>query len=255
MGFRQNTNLPWYKKQNQQNPNGSPPAVQSQPLYNRASAPGSTHRVGNLTTDQLLDPSLGFGITFQASANKGAVEALKDSMSTENPADAAARDSLRNYYMGALGDLGNKQDMRMNALDSQSQRGLTNLLGNLKKENAGTGLINSRQYAGAQGDIIQRLASEYTKGVQDINNQGLQDANAISGGLGTIYNQDLQNRNTQFGQGQSLANLLLTMSGNAGARDQFLAQQQMQQDKNNQDFWGDIIKSLATGAGSFAGRK
>lgn len=211
-------------------------------------------KTGYLTNDQLLDPSLGFGSTYQAAARQAGTNALQGAMSQANPEDLAAQKGLRDYYTQSLQGLGRLGDLRGTALDTQMQTGLGNLLQQYKNQNAGTGRIGSSQYGRGQGDITQRIASEYSKGLADLSGQQLQNAGQIGQGLGSIYGQDLQERAFQQQQAQNYANYLAQQQGIDANRDQGLAQLKQQQDAANQAFWGNVIQAGATiGGAAIAG--
>ncbi len=210
----------------------------------------SGQMVGGLTTGQLNDPQWGFGTSFQANARQAGIMALKDSMSGQNEGDAAAQGEMRDYYRDSLGGLGKLGDLRGSALDTSMQRGLGNLLQQYKNTNAGTGRIGSSQYGRGQGDIVGRVASEYTKGLADLSGQQLQNAGQIGQGLGAISQQGLQERAFQNKQANDLANLYAQQQALDSGRDQGINALKAQQDQANQQFWASIISSGATAIGA-----
>lgn len=206
-------------------------------------------KVGNLTTSQLLDPALGFGPTFQASARQGGIEALKNAVSTARPEDVEAQGAMRDYYREGLDQLGTMGDRRGTAFDTQMQRGLSNMLGQYKRSRAGSGAISSPQYDRGTGDIVSRLSEEYTKGVNDLSGQQLREAQAIGQGLQGVAGQDMQERQFQQQQAQGIANWLSGQMNTDSQREQFLAGQQGQDD----NWLGSLLPAIGTIGGAIAG--
>jgi hypothetical protein len=163
--------------------------------------------------------------TYKRSRND-AYTALKSGFTDADPADMAAMGQLRDYYTNYLGDLQKNSQGQMSQFDTQSQRGLANLLSQHKAANAGTGNIGSRQYAGAEGDIVSRAAGDYMTGVMDNRNQELARAGQVQGGLSGIYNQGLAERGYQYGQSKDLANYLSGIGKTEIAREGSLPQQE-----------------------------
>lgn len=227
-----------------QNPTQQPRQA-SQSLTNK--------NVGSLDTTQILNPQFGSGYTFQQNAKKAGLDALKDSFSGQNPGDAAAQGQMRDYYQGALGDLGRLGDMRGTQLDTQMQRGLGNLLQQYKNSNAGTGRIGSSQYGRGQGDITARIAEEYTKGLSDLSAQQLSNAGQIGAGLAGIAGQDMQERAFQNQQASSLADWLAQQQSMDMGRDRGLAEMAAQDKASKQQLWGQAISGLMGAAGSMYG--
>lgn len=209
----------------------------------------SGQMIGGLTTGQINDPQWGFGTSFQANARQGGIMALKDSMSGQNADDAAGQGELRDYYRQSIGGLGKLGDMRGTALDTSMQQGLSNLLQQYKNTNAGTGRIGSSQYGRGQGDITQRVASEYTKGLADLSGQQLQNAGQIGQGLQSIYSQDLQERAFQNKQANDLANYYTGQQSLDLGRDQGIADLKQKQAAADQAFWGSIFNSVGNAVG------
>lgn len=203
--------------------------------------------VGQLTTDQLLDPQWGFGTSFQAAGKKGQVEALKTGMSTANPADYESMDALRGYYQNKLSDLPTTENNRITSFDTQSQRGLANILSQQKAANAGSGNIGTRQFAGAQGDIVSRLTNDYMQGLGNEKARSLQDASQIQSGLSGVQNQDLQERQFQFNQGKGLSDLYGNMIATDLGREGSLPQ------GGESDWMSDVLPVAGMAAGAIIG--
>lgn len=220
----------------------------------KASDTSKGQMVGYLTTGQLNDPQWGFGTSFQAAAKQGGIQALKDSFSDQNADDAAAQGQLRDYYTQSLGGLGKLGDMRGTALDTQMQTGLGNLLQQYKNTNAGTGRIGTSQYGRGQGDITQRLASEYTKGLADLSGQQLQNAGMIGQGLGSINQQGLQERAFQNKQANDLAGYYAQQQNMDLGRDSGINALKQQEAAANQAFWGSIIGAAGQAGGAMLGK-
>lgn len=132
------------------------------------------------------------------------LDVLQGGFQGPNEQDILANDALRDYWTGALGNLGNVSQNRQSQFDTQAQRGLANLLSQHKASQAGTGLIGSRQASNQAGDITQRLASEYARGVTANNQAELGSAAQIQSGLGGVRNVDLQERDIKFRQAKAL---------------------------------------------------
>lgn len=224
------------------------PAMQAKPIAGRQWGNGvgqkaSDDSIGQLYKGQILDDMWNTGQTGSAARQLGQVEALKGAMSQANPADIAAQTQMRDYYTNALGGLGNLGDMRGTALDTQMQRGMGNLLQTYKNQHAGSGLGNSSQFGRGQGDIASRMSEEYTKGLNDLSGQQLQNAGMIQNGLGNLLNQDVNERNLQFNQAQGYSNLLGSQIGQDQARQGQLAGNQ------KSDWLSDAAPLIGAGAG------
>lgn len=202
-------------------------------------------KFGGLTTDQLRDPETGFGVTFQANAKKAGIEGLKGAQTTENPDDAAAQGELRDYYRQSLGGLGQLGDRRGTAYDTSAQRGLNNMLQQYQRSNAGTGRLGMPQGNRAQSDITQKLAEEYTKGVNDLQGQTLGQAGQIQNGLNGVYNQDLQERNFQNQQAAKLSDYILQQQQLDQSRDIGMEAANQARSAQNSSMWGDTLGTLA----------
>lgn len=211
-----------------------------------AGNPNANMKVGNLTTEQLLDPSLGFGATFQASANQARVEALKNGMSQANPEDYAGMDELRDYYRGQLADLPGQTNGRISSYDTQSQRGLANLLSQYKAANPNG--VGTRQYAGAQGDITSRATQDYLNGLLNAKSAAIGQANQIQNGLTGVQNQNFNERNFQYNQAKGLSDLYTNMINQDQAREGQLAQQ-----APKDDWMSSVLPAVGTIAGAAIG--
>jgi hypothetical protein len=169
---------------------------------------GNTTQKPSKTYNQVSGPGLpghasGWDM-YQTTRNLG-VDALQQGFTGPNEQDIVANDALRDYWTGALGNLGNVSQNRQSQFDTQAQRGLSNLLSQHKSSQAGTGLIGSRQASNQAGDITQRLAGEYARGVTANNQAELGSASQIQSGLGGVRNVDLQERDIQRKNAQSLS--------------------------------------------------
>ncbi len=206
-----------------------------------------TKKFGYLDTDQIQQKGWDTGQSFDSAAKGASIESLKNGMSSANPADYKSLDMLRNYYQGQLQDLPGLQADNISSFDTQSQRGLSNLLGQHANANAGTGRLGSRQFAGAEGDITARAMGEYNKGLLDARNNSINQAGAIGQGLEGVQNQDLGERKFQFDQGKSLSDLIAQQLSLDMGREGQLGAQRAQEDQANKQMWGQIIGG-ATGA-------
>ncbi len=229
---------------------GQPLPTQPRPIQGRGITPGqnmNTGQVGYLSSSQLSDPQWGFGPSFQAAAKQGSVEALQRAQSSANPEDYAAMDESRDWFRNRLADLPTMEKRGMSTFDTQSQRGLQNLLAQHRSANAGTGNLGSRQYAGAQGNITSRAITDYMQGLQNVQRGSLQDAIAINSGLGNIQGRDLQERGFQNQQAQALSDLLMQQAGIDLQREGMLPQ------KQESNWVADIMPAVGMGAGAIIG--
>lgn len=174
-------------------------------------APNAGQGFGRINVQGLEDPAWGTGITFATNAKMEAINAAKRGMSTANPEDYQGMDELRNYYRNYLSDLPGQTADKISSFDTQSQRGLSNLLSQYKNSNAGTGRIGSRQYGGAQGDIMSRAASDYTTGLINARSAAIDQANKVGAGLSGVQNQDMQERQFQADQSNRFSDMLTRM--------------------------------------------
>lgn len=210
-------------------------------------------RQGASLHSMLSDPGWSTGQTFQANAKISALEALRNAQTRANPEDYAAMDEMRGYYRDILADLPSANAQRTSTFDTNAQYGLKNLLSQHKGANAGRGTIGSRQYAGAQGDIVSRANSDYIEGLLKARNDAVAQAGQIQSGLAGIQNQDLAERTFQGDQAAQYANLISNFMAQDQGREGQLLQLQGQKDAANKAMWGSIIGGLAAGAGSYAG--
>lgn len=209
-------------------------------------------KVGIGDTTLFRDPAWGTGITFATNAKLGAIDALNNAISQQNPADSYLLDQTRNAWANQLSSLDKNSDLRNAATGTQSQRGLANLLNTLKQTNAGTGNIGSRQYSGEQGDIASRIAAEYTNQMAQNKSQDLADLASVQGGLGNVYGQDLKERAFQAQQQGSLADLYTKLYQTELGRDANLSEQEQRKQEANQKFWTDIIGGAGQAGAMYA---
>lgn len=188
---------------------GSTPAATATPGSSNLGA----QKVGYLDTQQVGTGQWGTGQSFQGAGRQGILEAMQGAMSKANPADYANMDSLRSYYASQLADLPGQTGKNVSSFDTSSQRGLSNLLGQYRNSQAGTGNMGSRQYAGAQGDIYSKAATDYNTGLINARNQALNQAGTIQKGMSGVQNQDLQERQFQVSQAQSLSDQIYKLMG------------------------------------------
>lgn len=222
----------------------------SGPAYQGGSAPNlGTRKVGYLDTEMLGSDQWGTGASFQGAVRPAMIDALKATFSNANPEDYAAMDELRDLYRSQVADVPTLENMGRSNLDTQMQRGLSNLLRQHRSSAAGSGRLGSRQFAGQAGDITSRVASEYNRGLLDLRNAGIAQGAQLGGSLGALQSRDLAERVFQNQQGQSLSSLLERMSAADRGRDMGLAQMAQQEDLANKAMWAQIISS---GLGSAA---
>jgi hypothetical protein len=206
-------------------------------VYNNANA---NDNFGNLHVNQLGSDQWGTGASFQGAARVAGLNAIKNSMSTANPEDYAGMDEMRNYYRGALADLPGNTAGNISSFDTQSQRGLSNMLSQYKNANAGKGTLGSRQYAGAQGDIVSRANGDYLNGLLKARSDSVDQAGKIGTGLTGVQNQNLVERKFQTEQGQALADMIMKYMNMDQSREVNLSQIQAEKDAANQKFWNDL---------------
>lgn len=213
----------WYDPAKPRTTTGSVAPRTSYSAVPGAGDPNKKMMVGQLTTDQLLDPQWGFGVSFQAAAKKAQVEAMKNGMSSANPEDFQGMDELRDYYRGQLADLPGQTNNQISSFDTQSQRGLANLLNQYKTQNPNA--MGTRQFSGAQGDITSRATNDYMTGLMNARSAGIGQANQIQNGLTGVQNQNFNERQFQFNQGKGLSDLYSNMVSQDQGRERMLAGQ------------------------------
>jgi hypothetical protein len=235
---------------------GSPPLTNKStgPNYQNGSTPNLGQRkVGYLDTEMLGSDQWGTGASFQGAARPAMIDALKGSFSNANPEDYAGMDEARNLFRQQLADVPTLENMGASTLDTRMQRGLSNLLSQHKSANAGSGRLGSRQFAGEAGDITSRLASEYSQGLINNRNAGVQQGLAINSGLANLQGRDLAERTFQNQQAQSLSGLLERMSGRDQQRESGLHQEQLAKEAADKAMWGQIISAGMMAGGAALG--
>jgi len=176
------------------------------------------------------------------------LDILQGGVQGPNEEDILANDAMRDYWTGAIGNLGNVSQNRQSQFDTQAQRGLANLLSQHKSSQAGTGLIGSRQASNQSGDITQRLAGEYARGVTANNQAELGSASQIQSGLGGVRNVDLQERGLKAQHAKTLADYFSDIGR------QEMGWEQYTSSKPEETSWlQDIAPLLGTAAGAFLG--
>lgn len=116
---------------------------------------GGFNRIGDLTNEQLVGADAG---TIARNSTAQRAKYLQQMSQQDNPALRESFGGLYDYANQASSNLSNLHNANNSAIDTASQRGLSNLLSQYAKANAGSGRLASRQYAGAQGDIFSRAA-------------------------------------------------------------------------------------------------
>lgn len=198
---------PYQNRTTVQQPQATPSAVPGLNASGKnANAGGDFGYLSHM--NQIGGTQWGTGASFQGAARVAGLNALKSAMSNANPEDYAGMDEMRNYYRGELANLPSQQNAGRSALDSQMQYGLKNMLSQYKGANAGRGTLGSRQYAGAQGDIVSRANQDYISGLIKARSDALDQAGKINTGLGDLQGRNLDERQFQMSQGQSLADLI-----------------------------------------------
>lgn len=221
-------------------PNSSA-AAPAAPATQPAGVP-NRYKLGYLDTEQLGQGQWGTGESFQGAGRVGALNALYDTQSQANPGDLQNLDALRSYYASALNDLPGNTANQISTFDTQAQRGLKNLLSQYANSQAGTGRMGSRQYAGAQGDIASRAASDYYTGLINARSNAIDQANKIQSGMTGVEDTNLAERKFQADQGQRVSDLIYKlMAMDKGSPD--IGAQRAAQDKANTM---DLIKTGAT---------
>lgn len=154
------------------------------------------------------NPNASTGMDFITQSRKQGLGALINAQSTANSEDYAGMDEMRNYYRNQLADLPGQNAASVSSTDSAAQYGLKNLLKQHQNMNAGRGTMGSRQYAGAQGDITSRAGQDYVNALIQTKAAGIDQANKIESGMGNLQTRDLQERQFQQSQAESIANLI-----------------------------------------------
>lgn len=192
------------------------PIASNSGQINPSQAPGAnlnSGTVGNLTIDQLGTGQWGTGQSLAGAGREQIMHDMQNSTSKANPGDYANMDALRSYYSNALSDLPGATQNKASSYDSQMQRGTKNLMSQYTNSQAGTGSMGSRQFAGAQGDIYAKAASDYSTGLINARSQAINQARAIQGGMSGVQNQDLQERQFQMEQGQAVSDMIYKLMG------------------------------------------
>jgi hypothetical protein len=200
----------------------------------------------------IRDPQWASGLSFTGQSRDTALANMLAAQSTANPEDYAAMDEMRNYYRGALADLPGNTAQNISSFDTQSQYGLKNLLSQYKSANAGRGTLGSRQYGGAQGDIMSRSNSDYITGLLRARSDALDQAGKIGAGFKGVQDQDLNERNFQSDQAARMSNLITQFMAQDQGREAQLLSTQAQKDAANKALWGNIIQGLAMAGGTIA---
>lgn len=232
------------------------PAQNKTTIPGRATQPGGVNPAQTRTSQYMhliRDPQWASGLSFQGQSRDTALANMIGAQSSANPEDYAAMDEMRNYYRGALADLPGNTAQNISSFDTQSQYGLKNLLSQYKNANSGRGTLGSRQYAGAQGDIMSRSNADYISGLLKARSDAVDQAGKIGAGLTGVQNQDLAERNFQQGQAMDLSNLITQWMNQDQGREASLMQAQGQKDAANKAMWGSIISGLAMAGGSALG--
>lgn len=165
-------------------------------------------RLGNIDFQQAGTGQWGTGASFQGAGRQGILEEMTKGMSAANPEDYAGMDELRNYYRNQLSDLPGQTADKISSYDTQSQRGMKNLMSQYTNSQAGTGRIGSRQYAGAQGDILSKAMSDYNAGLLNARTNAIGQANQIQSGLSGVQNQNMNERQFQADSSQRMSDMI-----------------------------------------------
>lgn len=148
------------------------------------------------------------GQNFQRERTGQAVGALESGFTGRIEADEQLRGGLREAFANKLGGLGGATSRRRNQFEGDFERGLGTSLASLRRNFGGTGLAGSAQGNRATGNVVGQALQQRNRGLQDIENQELQDLASILSGQQNIAGQGLQDRGFQLGQAQSLSQLL-----------------------------------------------
>lgn len=207
------------------NPNGP---------QNAGNSMWDTYGRGSSVYHQLSDPGWSTGETFQANSKIEALDALKKAQTNANPDDYAAMSELRNAYRTQLADVPGATADNISSFNSQSQNGLRSLLSQYKNANAGKGTMGSRQYGGAQGDIMSRANTDYMNGLLKARSDGIDQTAKLGAGLSGVQAQDLAERNFQNDQASNYANLIANFMAQDQGRESQLSQQKFQKEATNE---------------------
>lgn len=238
------------------NPMAQKPAYPAAPTPN-SPVPGSNfssgtglnqQKLGNIDFQQAGTGQWGTGASFQGAGRTGILEAATKGMSGANPEDYAGMDELRSYYRNQLGDLPGQTANKISSFDTQSQRGMKNLMNQYTNSQAGTGRIGSRQYSGAQGDIYSKGITDYMGGLSNARTNALTQAGQISSGLKGVQDQNMNERQFQMAQSQSLQDAIYRLM----ALDKNSPDVNAERAKEDRQNTLDLIKSGASVAGMAA---
>lgn len=227
-------------------------APQQSQLSNKPAAiPGRSFAAGSNVGDGMFAPGVtydmlgtgqwGTGESFQGAARQAALSNIRDARSTANPEDYAAMDEMRNYYRTALADLPGNTEAGISSFDTQSQFGLKNLLSQQKNAAAGRGTMGSRQYAGAQGDLMSRANQDYMRGLIEARMNAIDQANKLNAGLGMVRTGDLAEREYQLKQGGMLSDAITKQQMLDLQRQGSLGELNFKKDQEDKGMVGNLI--------------
>lgn len=216
----------------------TPPEGQTQPASAAPAAPATAPAWQNQLSsyNSLTNNSPGFASAqdFQYASRQAATNALMGAQSVANQGDVGLMDKMRGIYSQQADDLPGNTAAGNAGFDSRAQYGLKNLLSQYRGANAGRGTLGSRQYAGAQGDIVSRSNNDYINGMIQAKSAAIGQANQIQQGAAGVQNQDLNERTFQQKQAQSVGDLITKYMQMDNGREQQLNERARQ---GGPSFW------------------
>lgn len=192
-------------------------------------------------------------VGFQVPTREAARISLQQSMSGQNPEDAAANDAIRAAFGERLQGLQGGMAQRKGQLESDLAQGFKNQVAELRRQAGGTGTMGSSTMGTQIGDLASQYQNNRAKAILDLEQQGLAELGQVQEGLGRSYGQDLQERGFQLNQGNQLSQLLMQQIAQDQARENGLAQQQMAQNAANSQLLGSIAGGLGSLGGAYMG--
>lgn len=205
-------------------------------------------KLGNIDFQQAGTGQWGTGESFQGAGRTAILEEMAKGMSGANPEDYGGMDELRSYYRNQLADLPGQTADKISSFDTQSQRGMKNLMSQYTNSQAGTGRIGSRQYSGAQGDIYSRGITDYMNGLSNARTSALDQAGKISGGLGDVQSRNMSERQFQADSSQRMSDMIYRLM----QMDRGTVDQNAERAKEDRANTIDMIKTGASVAGAVA---
>jgi len=154
----------------------------------------------------------GSGFDFASDRRRQALESLKAGTSQEEQGQREFRGELTGLFRQRLQGLPQEDARRRGLIEAQSQRGLSQSLGQLRRQFGGSGLLGTQQFGRSLGGVVSEAGRTRAESLADLDAR-LRQEQRQELGLGLQAQQQLSQsglaeRGFQFQQGGSLAKLL-----------------------------------------------